>query len=603
MAPMRSLPAWLALPALFGAAFALYWSGLRNPLLFDDSHLQEYFLRTRYVGAAFHMAPRWVSDASYGLIYAAFGYSIPAQRVFNMAAHAAVACALFAFAARLGGVVLQEARSRWLALAGALLFVAHPGAVYGAGYLIQRSTVLATLFSILALICVMEALCATARKRAALWYGGGAVAYALAVLSKEHAVMLPAVAVALAVLLRGLSWPLARRLTIAALPFAAVALWMVFRVRGILGTAYEPFAATALRMGTDPALVYPLSILNQAALFFRYVGTWLVPWPGWMAIDIRVPFPGGLADPVYLAALLAWLAWPLAGAWLLLKRGRAGVAGLAMLFPWLLALTEIAVARVQEPFVLYRSYLWMSAPLALLPFLVKTPRVAGGVALLACLAFVPLARDRLDSLSSTLKAWEDAVRKLPRGDAPLVERAYVGRGLAYLDERRMADAAADFARALEINPELPEAYLARATVYLRTGRPADAEADLDRAIALEPRYGAAHHKRCLVRLGLGRLAEALQDCEKAETLTRLNHELFINLGVIYRQLGRRAEAEERYLRALEIAPRNPSGHYNYAILLLDSGRLSEARRHLEVACGARITTACELLKRFSTATP
>jgi Tfp pilus assembly protein PilF len=451
----------------------------------------------------------------------------------------------------------------------------------------------------------MEALCATARKPAAFWYGGAAVAYALAVLSKEHAVMLPAVAVALAVLLRGLSWPLARRLAIAALPFAAVAVWMVLRMRGILGTAYEPFAATALRMGTDPALVYPLSILNQAALFFRYVGTWLVPWPGWMAIDIRVPFPGSLADPVYLAALLAWLAWPLAGMWLLLKRGRAGIAGLAVLFPWLLAATEMAVVRVQEPFVLYRSYLWMSAPLALIPLLAGAfaPRVAIAAALVACLAFVPLARDRLDSLSSTLKAWEDAVRKLPESDAPLVERVYVGRGLAYLDERRMADAAADFARALAINPKLPEAYLARATVYLRTGRPADAEADLDRAISLEPRYGGAHHKRCLVRLSVGRIAEALADCEKAEALTQFNHELFINLGVIYRQLGRRAEAEDRYLRALKIAPRNPSGHYNYAILLLDSGRAKEARSHLEIACGARITTACELLKRFSTASP
>jgi hypothetical protein len=113
MAPLRSLPGWLAVPALFAAAFSLYWSGLRNPLLFDDSHLQEYFFRTRYAGAAFHMAPRWVSDASFGLVYAAFDYSIPAQRVFNMAAHAAVACALFAFAARLGGVVLHEARAGW----------------------------------------------------------------------------------------------------------------------------------------------------------------------------------------------------------------------------------------------------------------------------------------------------------------------------------------------------------------------------------------------------------------------------------------------------------------------------------------------------------
>ena len=601
MALLRALPAWLAGLLFLAAAFALYWSGLRNPLVFDDSHLQDYYLRSRDAGVVqFTYAPRWLTDATYALVYLAFGYDIPAQRAFNVAAHAAVATALFALAARMGGTLLQDGRTRWLAFAGALLFLAHPVAVYGAGYLIQRSTVLATLFSVLALFCIAAAVRAAAPRPAALWYAGAAAAYLLAVLSKEHAVMLPAVALALAFLLGGIASPSVRWVALAAVPFAAVALWMVLRLRGILGTAYEPFAGEALaRASSDPSLVYPLSILNQAALFFRYVATWLAPWPGWLAIDIRTPFPRGLADPGYLAALLAWLAWPAAGTWLLLKRGRRGLIGLAMLFPWLLALTEMSVVRVQEPFVLYRSYLWMSVPVAVLPLAAAwlSPRAVAAAVVVACLVFVPLVRDRIDSLSSTLKSWEDALRKHPGGDVPYMERAYVGRGLAYLDERRMSEAAADFARALEINPRMPEAYLGRATVYLRTGRSAEAEADLDRAIALEPRYGAAYHKRCLVRLTTGRLPEALRDCETATGLMRKDHELFINLGVIYRQLGRRADAEASYKQALAIAPRHPSAHYNYAILLLDAGRLDEARPHFELACEAKIATACALLQR------
>jgi tetratricopeptide (TPR) repeat protein len=597
-----AIPLRLAAPLLLGAALALYWSGLRSPLLFDDGHLQEWALRTRYADAMLRFASRWVSDTSFSLVYAAFGYNLVAQRVVNILAHAAVAAVLFAFTARLGELVLREPRARWLALAGALLFLLHPTAVYAVGYLIQRSIVLATLFSIVSLICVLEALVAESRRRAALWYAGAAGAYVLAVFSKEHAVMLPGVAIALAVLVRGISWRLARRLTIAALPLAAVGLWMVVRSRGILGAAYEPFAADVLatrRTNLDPALIYPLSALNQAALFFRYVGTWLFPWPGWMAIDVRVPFPRGLADPGYVAALAAWLAWPALAAWLLLKRARAGIVGFAMLVPWFLGLTEMAVVRVQEPFVLYRSYLWMGLPVALLPLAAAgvPRRILAGMVIVAAVAFVPLARDRLDSLSTTMKAWEDALAKHPAEYVPYIERAYVGRGLAYIDERRMAEAAADFAHALALNPYLPEAYLARATVMLRTGRFREAEADLDQAVSLEPRYGAAYHKRCLIKLGENRLAEALQDCEKAETLMVMNHELHINLGVVYRQLGRRAEAEKNYRRALEIAPRHPSAHYNYAVLLLDAGRLDEAREHFEVACKAKIATACVLLQR------
>jgi protein O-mannosyl-transferase len=581
----RALPAGAAALLFLAAALALYWSGLRNPLLFDDGHLQEYWLRTKYMQAALHFASRWVSDTTFALVYLAFGYNTVAQRVFNLVAHAAVATALFALVTR-----LQPDR-RGLAFGGALLFLLHPVAVYGVGYLIQRSIVLATLFSVLTLICVLEA-----QKRRG-WYAAAVVLYVLAVFSKEHAVMLPAVALALVVLVRGVSWPLVRNLAVAALPFALVGLYMAFQARSILGTAYEPFAADT-RVGTDASYLYPLSILNQSMLFFRYLGTWLLPWPGWMAIDIRVPFPRGLADPVYLLTLAAWLGWAGAAVWLLLKRGRAGLAGFAMLFPWLLALTEMAVVRVQEPFVLYRSYLWMSVPLALLPLFAASlaPRVLAAAIAVFCVAFVPIARDRLDSMSSTLKAWEDALRKQPAGDVPYVERAYVGRGLAFMDERRMLDADADFTRALALNPKLPEAWLGRATVHLRSGRFREAEADLDRALLLEPRYGGAYHKRCLVKLTTGRTEDALKDCEQARTLGQRDHELFTNLGVVYRQLGRREEAEASYRHSLEIAPKYPSTHYNYGVLLLDAGRLEEARPHFEVACKARIATACALLR-------
>ena len=57
---------------------------------------------------------------------------------------------------------------------------------------------------------------------------------------------------------------------------------------------------------------------------------------------------------------------------------RLGLAGFALLSPWLLALTEFATVRAQEPLVLYRSYLWMSVLPAALPAvtarLATTPR-------------------------------------------------------------------------------------------------------------------------------------------------------------------------------------------------------------------------------------
>ena len=333
----------LGAAVLFAAALLLYWSALRHPLVFDDHHLTEYALKTRFAQAASWFGLRWFSDASFGWIYALSGKDMFFQRLANVLLHAMAGAALFGFLSRLFGAVLEDPRSRWLAFAGAFLFVVHPVAVYGVAYLMERSIVLATLFSLLSLWAVLEWLL----RGSAGWWIGAAVAYYLAVYSKEHAVMVPAVAVALALLVRGASFELARRAVVPLAAFAAVGLTVILSSRGLLGAAYEPFAsdtvahlgepggpagAGAVRDGFDASLAYPLSVLNQATLYFRYLLAWLFPWPGWMSVDVRTPFPHSLFEWPYLAGFAAWLAYPVAAAWLLMKRGVAGLSGFALLY-------------------------------------------------------------------------------------------------------------------------------------------------------------------------------------------------------------------------------------------------------------------------------
>src|SRR5205823_2508441 len=217
--------------------------------------------------------------------------------------------------------------------------------------LTQRSIILATLFSLAALWCVLEGL----HRHSMGWHLAAAALYFLALISKEHAVMLPAVAMVLAILMGRFS----RQLVIAALVMALAAAAAVYRARGLLGSAYEPFAQDI------GALAYPLSVMNQGSLFFRYLLTWLVPCPCWISVDLRV------ALPLALQALgfVAFLGYAVIAALLLRRGGAAGLAGFALLYPWLLALTEFATVRAQEPFVLYRSYLWMSGLPAALPAL------------------------------------------------------------------------------------------------------------------------------------------------------------------------------------------------------------------------------------------
>ena len=72
--------------------------------------------------------------------------------------HGLTASVLFLFLARLFAVAASgdaagrpAIEPRWAAFFGALLFLAHPVAVYGVAYLMQRPIVMATLFGLLSL--------------------------------------------------------------------------------------------------------------------------------------------------------------------------------------------------------------------------------------------------------------------------------------------------------------------------------------------------------------------------------------------------------------------------------------------------------------------
>lgn len=599
-------PHVLALSVLFALAIGLYSGALRNPPVFDDRVLREDFLK-HYASSWFWFDLRWFSYASFGWVYQIFGKDWLWQRLANVCLHGAVAAALWLFLARLFELALPRTEiagqttlgPRWLAFFGAVLFLLHPVGVYAVAYLVQRSMVLATLFSLISLRCFLEGL----HRNSPRWLLAAIAAYFVAVYSKEHAIMLPAVALALVILLRGYSLPPLHRLGAAFALFAGIAALVVLKAKGVLGTPYEPFVQELLpqlyesRSEPDAGRSYPLSVLNQAHLFFRYLLVWLVPYTGWMSIDLRMPFPARLLEWPQTVGFVAYLAYPLVALGLLRRGGLPGLLGFAALCPWLLALTEAATVRVQEAFVLYRSYLWMALPVGMLPVLLsRVPRTwALAVLAGACIALVPPLFDRLDTFSSSINLWSDAIRKQPATGALYVERAHHNRGFAYLQAKRYEEAMRDFDRALELNASDANAYVGRGTLLTRTGRHAAALADLTRAIEIDPRYAEAYAKRCFVSMMLEQPPQAASDCERAVALDPSHRDAHTNLGVVYAALGRYQDAGASYQRALAIDPVNGDANYNYGVLMAVTGRTAEARHRLGIACGARIAAACELL--------
>ena len=463
---------------------ALYGQFLWNPIVFDDLPFfmldeQGHSNVLQYAVSFSLLQLRSLPYATLAWTAQVFGYDLIGFRIGNLLLHAATVLALFFFLSQLFEVALSKHAAQrkdglnlhWAAFFAALLFGLHPVATYGAGYLVQRTIVMATLFTLLAMFAYVRG---CARQKSS-WLWASVFFYYLAVLSKEHAIMLPAVILVLTVLLHTdwmarikKQWPLFAA-------YAAVAVFVLLAKKGIFGSVYEIDAPTILQNinteYTDIEYTYPLSILTQSWLFFKYWALWLFPNPAWMSVDMREPFASSFIS-LYTLALFAFLLYGFLAIRLLLKRGTLGLLGFALLFPWLMFMTEFASVRIQEEFVLYRSYLWAVGAFALLPLVFWKVTKGGAMLMLGIVALFMFAvsMERLSTFSHPLLLWDDAEKLVHgRSDLPGAYRIYYNRGTENIKIDRYDDAIRDLKRSIALYADLPAAYGNLGAAYLKKG--------------------------------------------------------------------------------------------------------------------------------------
>ena len=155
----RSELLWL--PVVLAALLAIYLPGLGNIPVFDDAFLTDGELFAEY-RSLFEFRVRVISYGSFVWMQALFGEGWWKQRLLNFAIHVGVVLALWglyreilrhiapppAEAAPPGKEVLPYHQSPALGLAVGF-FALNPVAVYAVAYLIQRSILLATFFTVL----------------------------------------------------------------------------------------------------------------------------------------------------------------------------------------------------------------------------------------------------------------------------------------------------------------------------------------------------------------------------------------------------------------------------------------------------------------------
>lgn len=515
---------WLAPLLIAAATILLYGPYLDNPLVFDDQYFFMAGHPEKFVAQGFSLTPRWLAYYSHGLTFTLLGTEIYLQRIGNMILHACTGIALYAFILCLLTTTVPTRtngpKPETAAAFAALLFVLHPAAVYAAGYLIQRTIVMATMFCILSWTAFWKGINGS---RTMLWLS--TPLFMLAALSKEHVVMTPIISALLCLAACGnrnstIDRPDSKLIAFVLLSQAAISMALVLITTRVIGHAYEPMVTGTVTPEftqlSSQSMLFPLSVLTQFGLFFKYMALWIIPNGAWMSVDMREPFIVPPVSPGAWLCAIAFILYPIVLMLVWLKYRRTYSIAISLLTPWILFSTEIATVRIQEIFVIYRSYLWMPGIffLVALGFSKLEKHICVGIGFIAVFAFGAFSMNKLNTFSHSFHLWDEAaslaekstlgkVNSKPMGLA----RIYHNRGLSLLREGFIPNAIEDFNRALSLSPTYTAVYSDRGSAHLTMKAFDQALADFSLAAELDRQNGKYRAGRAAALRGRGDLTQ------------------------------------------------------------------------------------------------
>lgn len=452
-----------------------------------------------------------------------------------------------------------------LSTCAALLFAAHPLHVEVVAGIVGQAELLMT-----AMFLTVLWLCAQwlqSPRRGGLYLSGILVGTLLCVGAKEHGVLLPAFAIALACLPLGtganaVAWQWLRprrKPLLLALAAMAGALAIYFGARhAVLGAWLRPAGNLIDTLDNPlvalhgvPRLLSALSLVPRAAAGLLLP---LFPAPDYSPNSIALV--GDLNDPLAFLGLLGLAAW---GAALWWQRRRPALwlglcwAGLAWSIGSNLFLT---IGTIFAERLLFLS--------------------SAGVALALCALLLPPASG-------------DSVASPAAGDArtpnwryfvlAALLLVYGVRTLSYLpawrDNRHL------FEYMVRRTPENSRAHLSLGSNLLLTGELENARRELERALLLRPDDTMASAQLGLTLERLGQTREALEVLRRLNLLSSTCAQANRVLVRLLARQGNHAEAQRILQNALQAEPKNPEHQLNFGLYLATYGHLEDARPFLQ----------------------
>ena len=575
---------------LLAAGLVAYHNAFWSPFIWDDP----YLVTENYLVTSFRYLPDIFTHHLYHSTAGLSNFYRPLQTFFLMVDYAIwkthpfgyhltsflfhVLCGWLAF------LTIDELfHRRGIAALVSLLFIVHPINSTVVDYIASRADAQAALFMLVSvwLFVVSCRRGQSSRLGLALWLGS-LVAFALALLSKELAMVFPALLTVLMKFQGGLGPSirpsagsgLARDSARRAMPMrlhdrTTASFWCLLGAYALLRLTVLNFPSAMV--ARPPALWTRLLTTGEA--WVRLIGLMVVPRE--IHIEKSIPFSPGWFDPGTILSFMALVGIGVFMGWVR-RRSPVCFFGLAWFFLCLLPMSNVVPINT----TLADHWLYLPG----IGFLLA---VIGGVAdgvkrlrpsasRIASRCFLGLYAVILSLFSAlTVKQnriWRDPKQffQLALRYSPDSFRAHNELGVIVLDEGKFQDAVAEFQAAVHLNPQFDQAYDNLGIAYDHLGRLDDAIAAHRHALRLNPANPKIYNNLGNAYFKAHQLEDAIEAYRAALALNPHYLAVYNNLGAVYYQQGRREEARRIWEQALAIYPQAPSITQNLQLLRQDS---------------------------------
>lgn len=177
---------------------------------------------------------------------------------------------------------------------------------------------------------------------------------------------------------------------------------------------------------------------------------------------------------------------------------------------------------------------------------------------------------------AALRCYQEALRKAREVGFTQYATVYYNMGNAYEKKNMPNEAVTAYKKAIQIKPDYQQARNNLGKVYFTLGQYDDALAEYNNAIKIDPDFPYAYNNMGVLYNKLGRQDEAVIVYKKALSLDPKYSDVYYNLGNIYEAQVQYDLAIEAYRNALKYDPTQVYVHNNLGTIYDKKGRLEDA---------------------------